>query len=108
MAKVLLGADEQFCSACGEVMKKEAEVCPKCAVKNKLKEEPKARKSKLVAAALAFFLGGLGIHKFYLNRTGQGLIYLCFSWTLIPMFVAFIETVYYLILSDEAFDKKYN
>ena len=32
-------------------------------------------KSKNVAAALAFFLGGLGAHKFYLGKTGIGIVY---------------------------------
>lgn len=30
-------------------------------------------KSKVLAAILAFFLGGLGIHDFYMGRTGRGI-----------------------------------
>ena len=30
-------------------------------------------KSKTTAGILALLLGGLGVHKFYLDRTGQGL-----------------------------------
>lgn len=30
-------------------------------------------KSKLTAALLAFFLGGIGIHQFYLGKTGHGI-----------------------------------
>ena len=30
-------------------------------------------KSKVVAALLSLFLGGLGIHRFYLGRTGSGI-----------------------------------
>ena len=33
-------------------------------------------KSKIVAALLAFFLGFIGIHKFYLNKTKAGLIHI--------------------------------
>ena len=33
-------------------------------------------KSKIAAGLLAIFLGGLGIHKFYLGFTAQGLIFL--------------------------------
>jgi len=33
-----LGSDEQFCQSCGEVIKKEAELCPKCGVR--LKDVP--------------------------------------------------------------------
>ena len=32
-------------------------------------------KSKITAALLALFLGGLGLHAFYLNRTGKGILY---------------------------------
>ena len=35
--------------------------------------------NKLIAALLALFLGGLGIHKFYLQRPFQGIVYLCMS-----------------------------
>ena len=34
---------------------------------------PVQRKSKIAAALLAFFLGGLGIHNFYLGKKGIGL-----------------------------------
>ena len=34
-------------------------------------------KSTGVAYLLWFFLGGLGIHKFYLNQTALGVLYLC-------------------------------
>ena len=34
------------------------------------------RKSKMVAALLAFFLGGLGVHRFYLGHTTMGVVML--------------------------------
>lgn len=34
-----------------------------------------ANTRKIIAALLAFFLGGLGIHKFYLGYTGAGLVF---------------------------------
>lgn len=40
-----------------------------------------SRKDKLAAALLAIFLGGLGIHKFYLGMKWWGLFYLLFCWT---------------------------
>jgi len=30
-------ADEVYCVACGAIIKKDAEICPKCGVRNKLK-----------------------------------------------------------------------
>ncbi|MGL5174697.1 MAG: TM2 domain-containing protein, partial [Olsenella sp.] len=37
------------------------------------------RKSKIAAGLLAIFLGGLGIHKFYLGFTKAGVITLCIT-----------------------------
>lgn len=65
-------------------------------------------KSKITAALLAIFLGGIGIHKFYLGRVGWGIIYIIFCWTWIPMIVGFIEGIIYLIMSDKNFESKYS
>jgi TM2 domain-containing membrane protein YozV len=64
-------------------------------------------KSRTTAAVLAIFLGGLGIHRFYLGDTGLGLIYLLFSWTLIPALVGLIEGIVFLTKSDEDFARQY-
>ncbi|MFD5868481.1 NINE protein [Corynebacterium sp. NPDC060344] len=45
---------------------------------------PRAPKSKIVAAVLAFFLGGFGVHNFYLGHTGRGITQLALyliGWT---------------------------
>lgn len=65
-------------------------------------------KSRGIAAALALFLGWIGIHKFYLRRPGQGIAYVIFSFTLIPGFIALCEAVYYILLDQEQFDRYYN
>ena len=65
-------------------------------------------RTKGSAAILAFLLGGLGVHKFYLGQAGQGILYLLFCWTLIPAFVAFLEMFVYLSHSEADFDRKYN
>jgi hypothetical protein len=49
------------------------------------------RRDEVVGILLALFLGGLGIHHFYLRRTGLGVLYLCFFWTPIPWVLGFIE-----------------
>lgn len=64
-------------------------------------------KSKVAAFALAWLLGGLGGHKFYLNRVGQGILYLVFCWTFIPAVIAFFEGIVYLTMDEERFWEKY-
>ena len=63
-------------------------------------------RSKVVAGILALLLGGLGIHKFYLGKTGMGILYLCFSWTAIPALVGLVEGSIYLCSNDESFQLK--
>ncbi len=49
------------------------------------------RRDEVVGVLLALFLGGFGVHHFYLRRTGLGILYLCFSWTGITWILGFIE-----------------
>ena len=65
-------------------------------------------KNKTTAGLFAFFLGGIGIHKFYLNQTTAGVLYLLFSWTCIPAILAFIDAIILLTVSDDEFNAKYN
>ena len=53
-------------------------------------------KNRVAAAILAIFLGDLGIHKFYMGKIGQGILYLVFCWTGIPAIVGIIEGIIYL------------
>lgn len=65
-------------------------------------------RNKLAAGLLAILLGWIGVHKFYLGQTGQGVIYLLFCWTFIPAIIGFIEGIVYLTMSDQAFAQKYS
>ena len=50
-----------------------------------------ARRDEVVGILLALFLGGFGVHHFYLRRTGLGILYACFCWTPFPWVLGFIE-----------------
>ena len=63
-------------------------------------------KTKKVAAVLAFFFGGLGIHKFYLGQVGWGIIYVLFCWTFVPAIVGFFESIIYLVESDSQWQRR--
>lgn len=72
--------------------------------------------TRIIAAVLAFFLGGLGIHKFYLKKNTAGIIMLAVSLggfillaipTLIIGIIAFIEAIIYIIKSNEDFEAQY-
>lgn len=83
-------------------------------------ETARGAKNKVAAGLLAIFLGGWGIHKFYLGFTGPALVFLLtntigFAVTWILLFVpniilsviAFVEGILYLTKSDEEFEQLY-
>lgn len=71
---------------------------------------------KWVATILAFIAGWIGVHKFYLGYTKQGIIMLAsflLGWILLGIpsvivsIIGFIEFCLYLTKSDEAFEETY-
>ena len=68
-------------------------------------------RNKLVAALIAFFAGPLGIHRFYLGRTGSGVAMLVLTCTIVGMLVtiswAVIDMIRYLVMSDREFAARY-
>lgn len=73
-------------------------------------------KNKIAAALLAFFLGWLGIHKFYLGKTTAGVLMLLggtigwITFGILPAIVgiiAFVEFIIYLVKSDDDFHRDY-
>lgn len=108
------GTDEKYCADCGAIINVKAEICPKCGVRQMpapmsavLGRTAPSGRSKFIAGICALFLGGLGIHKFYLGQTVWGIVYLLFCWTFIPAIVSFFEAIYLLLMSQETFDRKF-
>ncbi len=66
-----------------------------------------SEKSRTIAVILALVLGGLGFHKFYMGKTGKGILYLLFCWTGIPSLIGIFEGVHYAMMSDQEFDRRY-
>ena len=64
------------------------------------------KRNKTVAGLLGIFLGGLGIHKFYMGRHGQGILYLLLCWTYVPAIIGLIEGIIYFTDSDEKFNSR--
>ena len=70
----------KFCPNCGAQINGYCNNCPNCgiALTNMVVQQvyvqnpPANAKSKVCAGLLALFLGGLGIHNFYLGYTGRG------------------------------------
>jgi len=63
-------------------------------------------KTKIVAGLLALFLGGFGIHHFYLGSTMAGVI--CILTCGGCGFLSLIEAILLFVMGDADFDAKYN
>ena len=98
--------DEIFCFSCGNSIKALAEICPHCGVRQKKAPEDSSKKNRVTAALFAFFLGGLGAHRFYIGDKLGGFLYLLFFWTFIPALLALIEFIMIISTSDEKFEEK--
>lgn len=96
-----------FCRACGHLIHVTATSCPSCGAPQQ-QVAPKSIKNQTVAVLLAAFLGGLGIHRFYLGKPVSGILYLLFSWTGLPSVFAVFEVYYMTFMRQEAWARKYN
>jgi hypothetical protein len=95
-----------FCSSCAGEMSKEAHACPKCGQPNASNPQLSgAPKSRITAGVLALLLGGIGVHKFYLNKAGLGIVYLLFCWTFVPAIIALVEAILYFVQDDKTFSR---
>ena len=72
-----------------------------------MSDKPPGAEKKIVAGILGILLGGLGIHKFYLGYTKEGIIQLILGFFCIGSIIGLIEGIIYLTKSDEAFVDTY-
>ncbi|NNC87414.1 MAG: TM2 domain-containing protein [Akkermansiaceae bacterium] len=68
---------------------------------------PQGADKKVVAGILGILLGSLGIHKFYLGYTTEGIIQILLSLVCVGGIIGLIEGIIYLTKSDEEFVETY-
>ena len=90
----------KYCRECGAEINEKAVICVKCGCEQErettqILTNPNGEiiRNKWIYFALAILLGGWGGHKFYENKFALGIIYFLFSWTFIPLIIAFIEGI---------------
>jgi TM2 domain-containing membrane protein YozV len=112
-------AGNKFCFNCGAATEPIQIVCIKCGadMRKGAYDGAASGKNKIAAGLLGIFLGALGIHKFYLGYSKEGVIMLLITLvSFIPTFglgpaavglIGFIEGIIYLVKSDEDFAQTY-
>lgn len=76
------GTGNKYCKNCGQEMAPGQAFCTTCGYAAQPAApayNPAEQKSKMAAGLLGIFLGGLGIHNFYLGYTGKALAQLLIS-----------------------------
>jgi TM2 domain-containing membrane protein YozV len=83
-----------YCRACGSQMHFSAHACPGCGAQQQEQATSRSQKRILPAAILCFFIGFLGVHRFYVGKVGTGILQLLtFGGLGIWAFVDFIMIV---------------
>ncbi len=114
VACIKCGADPKrgvaFCSNCGKPTDPKAVVCVNCGVGF----QPMHREcNKIAAGLLGILLGYLGIHKFIMGYTTEGVIMLlvslltCGFGAPVMWVIGLVEGIIYLTKSDEEFIRTY-
>ncbi len=73
------GQGMNFCPNCANPTVPGAVVCTNCGIAFVQPVNASEQKSKLTAGLLGIFLGGLGIHNFYLGFTGKAIAQIALS-----------------------------
>ncbi|MCH8044882.1 MAG: NINE protein [Planctomycetes bacterium] len=114
----------KFCQSCGSQLIVHAEICPQCGAEQlhgaaaggssaTPAEIQQAASTKIAAGICGIFLGYLGIHKFIMGRTTEGVIMLlvsvlsCGFAALVMSVIGIVEGIIYLTKSDEDFYQTY-
>jgi hypothetical protein len=90
--------NEKYCIECGVLINIKAEICPKCGVRQQLLATPlsaeivEQRNKWITCLLLCWFLGVLGVHRFYTGHTALGVLQLltlggCGIWALIDFII---------------------
>lgn len=58
--------------------------------------------NKVIYLLITFFLGGIGIHKFYIKKNTAGILYFLFCWTGIPALLAIYDLVVAFLKKEDA------
>lgn len=78
-------------------------------IKTNLNLARKKKRNKKTALILSIpIIGCFGVHKFYLGENGNGILFLLFSWTIIPAIASLFNFISILTMTEEKFDTKYN
>lgn len=110
--QIIKQLDEKYCESCGSIIKKAAELCPKCGVRqipvgfnngglpnvqsyqaqNPAVTNMGPGKDWLTAFLLCWFLGLFGAHRFYTGHTAIGIVQLftlgcCGVWAFIDFII---------------------
>ncbi len=65
-------------------------------------------KDKNITGILALLLGWAGIHRFYLNQVGLGILYVLLMFTGISFLLGVIDAIAFFSMDQDRFDIKYN
>ncbi|MFV0290661.1 MAG: TM2 domain-containing protein [Mangrovibacterium sp.] len=81
--------NEKYCAECGEIIRKVAEICPKCGVRQ-MRAPSELNDQWLITLIFCLCLGPFGAHRFYNGHIGTGVLQLitfggCGIWTLIDL-----------------------
>lgn len=75
---------------------------------NVLWQKPRNQKIAVILALSGTIAPIVGLHKFYLRQPLWGIFYLILFATPIPHIASAIEAIWYLILEQEEFDRRFN